>query len=85
MARESPIGAADHDDDNNKYRQKTPLELLSRWSRRFYSPSSRPPWRRTWFLVLCALLLFLGLVYAMAKLGRRSHGDTDDEFDFRHQ
>lgn len=81
LAREPPIGS-DLDRDDNKYKQKTPLEMLNRWTRRFYSPSSRPPWRRTWFLVLVGILMFLLLIYIMAKLGR---GDSDEDFeDFRH-
>lgn len=83
LARESPIGASDRDDD--KYKRKTPLEVLSRWTRRFYSPSSRPPWRRTWFLVLAGVLMFLLLIYVMAKLGRGGRdGDGEFEDDFRH-
>lgn len=87
LARESPIGSSDRDD--NKYRRKTPLELVNRWTRRFYSPSSRPPWRRTWFLVLAGVLMFLLLIYVMAKLGRGGgDGEGGDEGrlpdDFRH-
>lgn len=86
LARESPIGSSDRDD--NKYRRKTPLELVNRWTRRFYSPSSRPPWRRTWFLVLVGVLMFLLLIYVMAKLGRGGgDGEGGDEGlpdDFRH-
>lgn len=46
--------------------------------RRFYAPSSRPPWRRTWFVVLVAIILFGLVVYMMAILGRRSNVDIDD-------
>lgn len=83
LGRESPIGSSDRDE--NKYKRKTPLELLMRWSRRFYSPSSRPPWRRTWFLVLVGIFLFLLLIYIMAKLGRGGDDENGSfEEDFRH-
>ncbi|XP_058463846.1 zinc finger protein-like 1 homolog [Malaya genurostris] len=72
LQRESPIGASDRDD--NKYKRRTPQELFSRWSRRFYAPSSRPPWRRTWFLVVSGCLGFVCIVYVFATIGRRGGG-----------
>uniref|UniRef100_A0A1A9WQH2 Uncharacterized protein n=1 Tax=Glossina brevipalpis TaxID=37001 RepID=A0A1A9WQH2_9MUSC len=58
------------DRDYTKYVRRSTAEILSRWSRRFYAPSSRPPWRRAWFLVLCGILAFVVLVYLNAALGR---------------
>lgn len=68
LPRQSPIGGTDRDD--NKYRRRTPAEIFSRWSRRFYAPSSRPPWKRTWFLVLSGLFIFILMIYLMASFGR---------------
>jgi len=78
LHRESPIGGSDSDD--NKYKRRTPAEIFNRWSRRFYAPTSRPPWRRTWFAVLSAIVLFVLVIWIMATLGRRSP-DNDDYFD----
>ncbi|KAL9899056.1 zinc finger protein-like 1 homolog [Glossina fuscipes fuscipes] len=77
LARQSPIGGTDRDD--NKYARRTTTEVFSRWSRRFYAPSSRPPWRRTWFLVLSGVLAFVVLVYLMAALGRGGSRDGLDD------
>lgn len=66
------------DRDDNKYKRKTPGEIFSKWSRRLYSPSSRPFWRRTWFLVCFGIFMFLLLIFVMAKLGRGSSDDDDD-------
>lgn len=76
LPRQSPIGGTDRDD--NKYQRRTPAELFSRWTRRFYAPSSRPPWRRTWFLVLSGIVAFIMFVYLMALLGRGSGNDSLD-------
>ncbi|XP_017475094.1 PREDICTED: zinc finger protein-like 1 homolog [Rhagoletis zephyria] len=76
LPRQPPIGG--HDRDENKYERRTPSENFSRWSRRFYAPSSRPPWRRTWFLVLSGVLAFLVLIYLMAHFGR---GGDDNSLD----
>lgn len=76
LPRQSPIGGTDRDE--NKYARRTPAEIFSRWSRRFYAPSSRPPWRRTWFLVLSGVLAFVVLIYLMALFGR---GGSDDSLD----
>ncbi|XP_011185951.1 zinc finger protein-like 1 homolog [Zeugodacus cucurbitae] len=77
LPRQSPIGGADRDE--NKYKRRTPSEVFSRWTRRFYAPSSRPPWRRTWFLVISSILVFVVLIYLMAIFGRGS--DTDSIHD----
>ncbi|XP_055622245.1 zinc finger protein-like 1 homolog isoform X2 [Toxorhynchites rutilus septentrionalis] len=77
LARESPIGGSDRDD--NKYKRRTPQEVFSRWSRRFYAPSSKPPWRRTWFLVLSGCLGFVCIIYVLSSLGRRG-GDSEMGF-----
>lgn len=77
LARESPIGGSDRDD--NKYKRRTPQEIFSRWSRRFYAPSSKPPWRRTWFLVLSGCIGFVCIIYVFATLGRRG-GDGESVF-----
>lgn len=77
MPRQSPIGGTDRDD--NKYKRRTPAEIFSRWSRRFYAPSSRPPWRRTWFLVLSGILVFIIIIYMMAFFGRGASIDSSDE------
>jgi len=77
LPRQPPIGGTDRDD--NKYKRRTPAEIFSRWSRRFYAPSSRPPWRRTWFLVMSGILCFLTLIYIMILVGRR--GGASDSFD----
>ncbi|XP_050317327.1 zinc finger protein-like 1 homolog isoform X1 [Bactrocera neohumeralis] len=74
LPRQSPIGGTDRDE--NKYKRRTPSEIFSRWSRRFYAPSSRPPWRRTWFLVISGVLAFLVLIYLMALLGRGSDNES---------
>lgn len=74
LARESPIGGSDRDD--NKYKRRTPQEIFSRWSRRLYAPSSKPPWRRTWFLVLSGCLGFVCIIYVLATFGRRG-GDGE--------
>lgn len=76
LPRVSPIGGSDRDD--NKYKKRTPAEIFSRWSRRFYAPSSRPPWRRTWFIVLSGVIIFGLIVYMMAILGRRQTSDYDE-------
>ncbi|XP_067618794.1 zinc finger protein-like 1 homolog [Eurosta solidaginis] len=76
LPRQSPIGGTDRDE--NKYKRRTPSEIFSRWSRRFYAPLSRPPWRRTWFLVLSGALTFLAVIYLMAYFGR---GGSDDALD----
>lgn len=76
LPRQSPIGAVDRDD--NKYKRKTPAEIFSRWSRRFYAPSSRPPWRRTWFLVTSGVLAFLLIIYFMAMWGRSSSSVAEE-------
>lgn len=69
------------DRDDNKYKRKTPGEIFSKWSRRLYAPSSRPFWRRTWFLVCFGICMFLLLIFVMAKLGRGSSDDDDDSYD----
>jgi len=82
LPRQSPIGGSDRDD--NKYKKRTSAEIFSRWSRRFYSPSSRPPWRRTWFIILASIFIFGLVIYIMATLGR-SNTDVDDPFIQNHQ
>lgn len=77
ISRQSPIGSVDRDD--NKYKRRTPAEIFSRWSRRFYAPSSRPPWRRTWFTVLMGILTFVLVIYLLAAFGRS--GSSDSEWD----
>ncbi|KAH8310260.1 hypothetical protein KR044_000292 [Drosophila immigrans] len=77
LPRQSPIGGTDRDE--NKYQRRSPAELFSRWTRRFYAPSSRPPWRRTWFLVLSGIVAFIMFVYLMALLGRGSGNDGLDD------
>lgn len=52
--------------------------------RRLYSPSSRPPWRRTWFIILASIVIFILVIYIMATLGRSST-DVDDPFIQNHQ
>ncbi|XP_068157055.1 zinc finger protein-like 1 homolog [Drosophila tropicalis] len=75
LPRQSPIGGTDRDD--NKYQRRTPVEMFSRWTRRFYAPSSRPPWRRTWFLVVSGIMAFIIFIYLMAWLGRGGGGSND--------
>uniref|UniRef100_A0A336M4K7 Zinc finger protein-like 1 homolog n=1 Tax=Culicoides sonorensis TaxID=179676 RepID=A0A336M4K7_CULSO len=70
LAREPPIGSSDRDD--NKYQRRTPREIFSRWSRRFYAPASRPFYRRTWFQILAGILIFIFVIYLMASIGRRT-------------
>uniref|UniRef100_A0A7G3ATE1 Zinc finger protein-like 1 homolog n=1 Tax=Lutzomyia longipalpis TaxID=7200 RepID=A0A7G3ATE1_LUTLO len=77
LAREPPIGAADRDE--NKYKRRPIGEIVNRWTRRLYSPTSRPPWRRTWFICLSGLLVFVLVIYVMAKVGRS--GNSDGFFD----
>ncbi|EDW16346.1 zinc finger protein-like 1 homolog [Drosophila mojavensis] len=79
LPRQPPIGGTDRDD--NKYQRRSPAELFSRWTRRFYAPSSRPPWRRTWFLVLSGILAFILFVYIMAVLGRGGNDSLDDSWN----
>lgn len=43
---------------------------LPSFFRQFYSPAARPPWRRTWFYVIVAILTFLTIVYLMYQFGR---------------
>ncbi|KAH8284371.1 hypothetical protein KR018_010609 [Drosophila ironensis] len=76
LPRQPPIGGTDRDD--NKYQRRSPAELLSRWTRRWYAPSSRPPWRRTWFIVVSGMLTFVLFIYLMAWLGRGSSDTLDD-------
>ncbi|XP_055373681.1 zinc finger protein-like 1 homolog [Condylostylus longicornis] len=78
LSRQSSNGLTDRDD--NKYRRRTPAEIFSRWSRRFYAPSSRPPWRRTWFLVLLGFLSFIIIVYVMAHFGRSSSSNESSDY-----
>lgn len=77
LARESPIGGSDRDD--NKYKRRTPQEIFSRWSRKFYAPSAKPPWRRTWFLVVSGCLGFVCIIYVLATIGRSG---TDGEVGY---
>ncbi|KAM7363690.1 zinc finger protein-like 1 homolog [Cochliomyia hominivorax] len=77
LPRQSPIGGTDRDE--NKYARRTPAEIFSRWSRRFYAPSSRPIWRRTWFLVFSGILAFIVLIYLMAAFGRGGSQDSLDD------
>lgn len=77
MPRQNPIGGSDRDDD--KYARRTASDMLARWTRRFYAPSSRPPWRRTWFLVLSGIFAFIIIIYLMASFGR-SGGNSLDQF-----
>ncbi|KAL5285359.1 ZFPL1 family protein [Megaselia abdita] len=79
LPRQSPIGAVDRDD--NKYQRRTPAEIFSRWSRRFYAPSSRPPWRRTWFLVTSGVVAFLFVIYLMAMWGRSTSSSVAEEWN----
>ncbi|XP_037943701.1 zinc finger protein-like 1 homolog [Teleopsis dalmanni] len=74
LPRQPPIGGTDRDE--NKYKRRTPAEIFARWSRRFYAPSSRPPWRRTWFLVLSGITAFIVIIYIMAVLGRSGSDDA---------
>lgn len=77
LPRQSPIGGTDRDE--NKYKRRTTSEIFSRWSRRFYAPSSRPPWRRTWFLVISGALAFVVLIYLMALVGRGSDNESSHD------
>ncbi|XP_004523316.1 zinc finger protein-like 1 homolog [Ceratitis capitata] len=77
LPRQSPIGGTDRDE--NKYKRRTPSEIFSRWSRRFYAPSSRPPWRRNWFMIFCGALTFLAFLYLMAHFGRGGDNDALDD------
>lgn len=56
--------------------------------RRLYVPPSRPPWKRTWFLVISGIVMFLFIIYIMASLGRRNMSDESfgsaDERNFPH-
>jgi len=79
LYRESPIGGSDRDD--NKYKRKTPQEIFSRWSRQFYSPAASPPWRRTWFLAIVGILLFISVIYLMYHFGR---SESDEELSGVH-
>lgn len=63
------------DRDENKYKRKSPQEIFNRWSRRFYSPAARPPWRRTWFVVVMGFSIFFLVIYLMYVFGRS--GDED--------
>lgn len=74
LTREPPVGSADRDDD--KYQKRTPREIFSRWSRRFYKPAARPFYKRTWFQVVSAVVLFVLFMYFMASLGRSSSKDN---------
>jgi len=75
LLREGPVGRSS-DRDDNKYKRKTPQEIFSRWSRQFYSPAARPPWRRTWFVATFGVVLFVSLIYLMYHFGRAT---TEDE------
>jgi hypothetical protein len=77
LSREAPIGRSSDRDENKYLRRKTPQEIFSRWSRQFYSPSSRPPYRRTWFIILSGFCTFLALLYIMYHFGR--NGNDFDE------
>lgn len=50
--------------------------LIGFHCRQFYSPAARPPWRRTWFLVMVGMFLFLSVIYLMYHYGR---APSDDE------
>ncbi|CAG9807065.1 unnamed protein product [Chironomus riparius] len=77
----SGIDGRNSDRDDNKYKRKTPQEIFSRWSRQFYAPSARPPWRKKWFLGLIAFLLFILIIYVMYHFGR-SESDELDNFHY---
>lgn len=82
LNREPPVGI---DRDENKYKRRTPAEIFSRWSRRLYVPPSRPPWRRTWFIVMSGVVIFIFIIYIMASLGRRNTSYNDsDNVDYPH-
>lgn len=68
------------DRDDNKYKKKTLQEIFSRWSRQFYSPASRPPWKRKYFIVISAFIMFFMLIYVMYHFGRSG----DDEMNSIH-
>jgi hypothetical protein len=74
LTREPPLGSSDRDD--NKYKKRTPSEIFARWSRQFYAPASKPPWRRKWFLAVAGVAVFVFIIYIMSILGRRA--TTDD-------
>lgn len=80
--RDLPSTSSNIDRDENKYKRKTPQEIFNRWTRRMYSPSARPPWRRTWFLVLSGFVIFSTIIYLMYVFGRRS-GSVDDMLDMK--
>lgn len=76
LLREAPIGRSS-DRDDNKYKRKTPQEVFARWSRQFYAPSSRPPWKKKWFLVLIGCLMFISIIYLMYHFGRTGDNELD--------
>lgn len=80
LLREGPVGRSS-DRDDNKYKRKTPQEIFSRWSRQFYSPASKPPWKKTWFIVMSAFITFFMIVYLMYHFGRAG---SDAEIDNVH-
>ncbi|KAG5671406.1 hypothetical protein PVAND_001604 [Polypedilum vanderplanki] len=78
LLREVPIGRSS-DRDDNKYKRKTPQEIFSRWSRQFYSPASKPPWKKTWFIIMSGFLTFFMIIYLMYHFGRAgSSHDLDN-------
>lgn len=53
--------------------------------RRLYVPPSRPPWRRTWFIVMSGVVIFIFIIYIMASLGRRNNSyNNDSDNDYPH-
>lgn len=48
---------------------------------------ARPPWRRTWFIVLCGFVMFVIFIYILASMGRRNNYDDEigEERNFLHQ
>lgn len=42
---------------------------------------ARPPWRRTWFIVLSGFVMFFIFIYILASMGRRN---ADDDY-YPHQ
>ncbi|CAO1441181.1 unnamed protein product [Diamesa hyperborea] len=79
LLREPPIGSNSADRDDNKYKRKTPQEIFSRWSRRLYSPAAKPPWKRTWVVVVMGITVFCSILYVMYYFGRVSEDEDENE------
>jgi hypothetical protein len=50
--------------------------------RQFYSPASKPPWKKTWFVVMSGFITFFMVVYLMYHFGRAGNASELDSVHY---